>query len=83
MQTRCLSRCDRVVRDNLAPDEFSGFHLPDRANPDQKAFEEVDLDGNGRVDRTEYLETGMARFRANDVDGNSAISLAEYRAFAR
>lgn len=80
---RLFARMDQDQSGKVAADEFSGFHLPTRANPDQKAFEEVDLDGNGRVERTEYLETGLARFRATDVDGDSRISLSEYRAFAR
>ena len=67
---------------SVAPDEYSGFHLPGRANPDRKPFEEVDLDGDGRIARSEYLEVGMRRFMATDVDGNSTISLAEYRALS-
>jgi EF-hand domain pair/EF hand len=80
---RLFARMDEDQSGYLSADEFSGFHLPTRANPDQKAFDEVDLDGDGRVEAEEYLETGVARFRATDVDGDAGISLSEYAAVAR
>jgi Ca2+-binding EF-hand superfamily protein len=79
---RLFARMSEDQGGSITPGEYSGFHLPKRANPDQKPFQEVDLDGDGRIDRAEYLEVGMERFRATDVDGDSKISLAEYRAFS-
>ena len=77
-----FARMDEDQSGSVTPDEYSGFHLPGRANPDQKPSQEVDLDGDGRIDRAEYLEVGTARFLATDADGDSRISLGEYRAFS-
>ena len=48
-----------------------------------RAFEFVDLDGDGEMDLDEAMSQGMtpAMFRMIDADGSGAITVEEYEAF--
>ena len=48
-----------------------------------RAFEFVDLDGNGEMDLDEAMSQGMtpAMFRMIDADGTGTVTLEEYQAF--
>lgn len=79
---RLFKQMDQDDSGSVVPSEYAGFHLPGRTNPDQKPFDQVDLDGDGQIGRSEYLKVGLERFQATNTDGDPGISLSEYRASA-
>ena len=43
----------------------------------------MDVDGNGLVDKREFMTAGEKRFLASDADGNGQVTPWEFRASRR
>ena len=50
--------------------------------PTPPAFEELDMDGNGQINRADIAAYAAARFAAADTDGNGSLSVEEMQAQA-
>jgi hypothetical protein len=65
---------------------FAGHHEGDEKGAPHhrggaKMFEKHDLDGDGQVSKSEFMETHENRFNEMDTDGDGKISPEEAKAF--
>ena len=72
-----LSKADTDGNGSISKDEMKAFHEARRA--ERKEARNPDKNGDGVVDRTEYLNAAQERFDKMDKDGNGVISEDEQR----
>ena len=84
MPSLCLPRLVRsggMVLACVLAAEAALAATPDAtASPVAAVLARLDRDGDGRLDRTEYLEFRQPRFARADADGDAALSAAEFEA---
>jgi Ca2+-binding EF-hand superfamily protein len=70
----------RAVKDHIDQDPRLG---PDELNVTPQAFDEADLNGDGKLSGAEFVQARFTQFDSVDANGDQKITSEEFQAFAR
>jgi Ca2+-binding EF-hand superfamily protein len=70
----------RAVKDHIDQDPRLG---PDEINVTPQAFDEADLNGDGKLSGAEFVQARFTQFDSVDANGDQKITSEEFQAFAR
>jgi Ca2+-binding EF-hand superfamily protein len=70
----------RAVKEHIDQDPRLG---PDEINVTPQAFDEADLNGDGKLSGAEFVQARFTQFDSVDANGDQKITSEEFQAFAR